>query len=194
MRQRLPRPDSGEAWPPVSQPAAYEKALAILVPEAEALVGRFRDQYDPSAGAGVPAHITVNYPFLPGRPVSDQDLRALEEIFAQVPRFDLSLSGVRTFPDMIFLNPEPASLLVGLIASVARRFPESPPYGGAFAEIVPHLTVAQVKDPALLDSLAAQFREAAASRLPIKATVSEVLLMDNRSGRWERRVSFRLSG
>jgi hypothetical protein len=38
-------------------------ALIILVPEAEALVKEFRDKYDHSAAEGMPAHVTVLYPF-----------------------------------------------------------------------------------------------------------------------------------
>ena len=40
-----------------------ESALVVLVPEAESLVKPFRDRYDPAAAAGVPAHITLLYPF-----------------------------------------------------------------------------------------------------------------------------------
>src|ERR1700758_5252193 len=40
-----------------------ESTLAILVPEAEGLVRSFRDRYDPSAKAGMPAHIILLYPF-----------------------------------------------------------------------------------------------------------------------------------
>jgi hypothetical protein len=45
---------------------SYESALVILVPEAEAVVGRLRQRYDLSAAVGMPTHITLNYPFLPG--------------------------------------------------------------------------------------------------------------------------------
>ena len=38
---------------------AIQSALVVLVPEAEGLVKDFRDRYDPSATAGVPAHITL---------------------------------------------------------------------------------------------------------------------------------------
>ena len=43
--------------------SSSESALVVLVPEAEAIAKPFRDQYDPSAAAGVPAHITLLYPF-----------------------------------------------------------------------------------------------------------------------------------
>jgi len=40
-----------------------ESTLSILVPEAEGLVGSFRVRYDPAAKDGMPAHITLLYPF-----------------------------------------------------------------------------------------------------------------------------------
>jgi hypothetical protein len=40
-----------------------ESGLVVLAPEAEFLVGPFRAKYDPSAAAGMPAHITLLYPF-----------------------------------------------------------------------------------------------------------------------------------
>jgi len=51
---------------------SYESALVILVPEAEAVVGRLRQRSDPSAAVGMPAHITINYPFLPGVPADTE--------------------------------------------------------------------------------------------------------------------------
>ena len=51
---------------------SYESALVVLVPEAEAVVGRLRHRYDPSAAVGIPAHITLNYPFLPGEPADTE--------------------------------------------------------------------------------------------------------------------------
>ena len=57
----------------MSQPrTSYESAPVILVPEAEAIVGRWRQRYDPSAAVGMPAHITLNYPFLPGEPAGTE--------------------------------------------------------------------------------------------------------------------------
>ena len=45
--------------------SSIESGLVVLVPQAEALVKPFRDRYDPSAATGVPAHITLLYPFKP---------------------------------------------------------------------------------------------------------------------------------
>jgi hypothetical protein len=42
-----------------------ESAIIIPIPEAEPIVGPLRLQYDGAARLGVPAHITVLYPFYP---------------------------------------------------------------------------------------------------------------------------------
>jgi hypothetical protein len=82
-------------------------ALVVLVLEAEASVKPFRDRHDPSAAAGMPAHITLLYPFKPPDETDD-------------------------------------------------------------------------------------FVAASRGSLPIRATASEVALMDNRSGRWQVRAMFGL--
>ncbi|MFI6566135.1 2'-5' RNA ligase family protein [Streptomyces sp. NPDC050534] len=43
----------------------------------------------------------------------------------------------------VSLVPEPDTQLRQLTEAISDRWPEAPPYGGRFAEIVPHLTIAQ---------------------------------------------------
>ena len=45
-----------------------ESALLVAVPAAEPAVAAHRSRLDTSAAVGVPAHITVLYPFLPPGP------------------------------------------------------------------------------------------------------------------------------
>ncbi|WP_079312549.1 hypothetical protein [Microbispora sp. GKU 823] len=42
-----------------------ETALVVEVPSAEPLVRGLRERYDSFAAYGMPAHVTVLYPFLP---------------------------------------------------------------------------------------------------------------------------------
>ena len=42
-----------------------ESGLVLMVPEAESVVRKLRYRFDPAAAAGVGAHITVLYPFVP---------------------------------------------------------------------------------------------------------------------------------
>ena len=71
---------------------SYVSALVILVPEAEAVVGRLRQRYDLSAAVGMPTHITLNYPFLPG-------LTADTEMCASVSHRDVNFQIYTVSPD-----------------------------------------------------------------------------------------------
>src|SRR3954470_1036237 len=45
--------------------SGFEAALVVMPPGAEPVVKSFRDRFDPVAALGMPAHITVLYPFIP---------------------------------------------------------------------------------------------------------------------------------
>ena len=109
----------------------------IRVPEAEPLVGEWRRRFDPSAVLGIPAHITVVYPFVPGEEV-DAGIRAeLRGLFAEVSPCRFELRAPARFPSVLYLDPEPDGALRAIIEGVVERFPEHPPYGGAFEELAP---------------------------------------------------------
>jgi 2'-5' RNA ligase len=172
-----------------------ESALVFLVPEAEALVGPFRDRHDPAAAAGMPAHITLLYPFKQPAEIDASVLDGLRQCFAPLARFPFVLAEVRRFdaPDaVLYLAPEPAEPFRALTLAIWQRWPEPPPYGGRHAEIIPHLCVAQVADLQQLDTVARRFAPKAAAMLPIRAIAAEVALMDTRSGRWQIRTTFSL--
>ena len=50
---------------PGLEKAAAESAVLVPVPEAERAVSRHRARLDGAAARGVPAHVTVLYPFVP---------------------------------------------------------------------------------------------------------------------------------
>ena len=169
-----------------------ESALVVFVPEAEPAVRRFRERFDPSAAAGCAAHITLLYPFKPPGEI-DAGVRAdLERCFAGVGPIRFSLGRTRRFPGVLYLAPDPAEPFRRLTIAIAERYPETPPYGSRHADIVPHLSIAQVADEEHLDRIAAEFAHAAARGLPGEAVAREVALIDTRSGLWQVRASFSL--
>ena len=171
-----------------------ESALIVAVPEVEGLVGPFRARHDPAAAEGVPAHVTVLYPFLPPQKITPQVERTLSELFAALPEFRASFTEVRCFPEALYLAPEPAKSFRQLTELVFARFPETPPYEGRFADVVPHLTVAHAAEPASFDAIATELGRAAKGRLPIRADVREIVMIEKMNGRWRARMSFLLKG
>lgn len=172
---------------------SFEAAIDIHIPQVEPLVSSFRDKYDPSAAKGMPAHITINYPFLPGLNPDKNLYRELTQLFAGINSFSFNFNKFDQFPGVIYLAPEPEAPFKELIEKVAAHFPESPPYSGAFDNVVPHLTVAHAEDEGLMASIENQLAEQAQQYLPMTLKVEQVWLMDNRSGRWQEQMVFPLA-
>lgn len=172
--------------------SSIEAALVILVPEVEFLVEPFRLKHDPSAAIGVPAHITINYPFTPGVDPGENLNQTLTELFAKSEAFHFTLSRFARFPDVLYLAPEPDTPFKQLSNLVAARFPESPPYEGTFHEIIPHLTIAQNDDEGVLESVERELSVLARGYLPLSVRATHVWLMDSRGGRWQQISSYPL--
>jgi 2'-5' RNA ligase len=168
-------------------------ALVIRVPEAEALVKAFRDQYDPAAAAGMPAHVTVLYPFKNLEHIGADVIAVLHSLFSRHPCFRFSLGELQRFPTALYLAPHPETPLKALTRAVADRYPETLPYGGNFSDIVPHLTIAHVTDAHRRDEIRDEFQRAAEGKLPIHGSAEQVWLMAKHAGRWRPQRAFALA-
>ena len=154
-------------------------ALIVAVPDAEPLVCGWRMRYD-NASLGVPAHVTLLFPFVPTEQVDDRLLTELEDLFVDQAPFSFSMTRVARFPDVAWLAPEPDEPFRELTRLIFERYPDYPPYEGVHDEVIPHLTVA-VGDQAIQQEVEA----ALTPRLPIHAEAREVtLLVEDESGRW----------
>jgi 2'-5' RNA ligase len=131
---------------------------AVIVPvDLPAAARRLRDRLDPSAAQGVPAHITLLYPFAPPALLDEGVRVAVGRIVGSEAAFPFVLGAVGRWPNVIYLPPAPSDPFRRLIAALAAVFPDYPPYGGEHAldEIVPHVTIAQSERAADLDVAAA---------------------------------------
>jgi 2'-5' RNA ligase len=170
-----------------------ESTLAILVPEAEGLVRSFRDRYDPAAKVGMPAHITLLYPFKSPNEIDGLVLDTLSQCFSRFQPVKFSLTTINQFlGETLYLVPEPEDPLRELTLGIWRCYPETPPYRGRYSTIIPHLTVADRMGEQRLAEVAREFEQAAQGRLPLQGHAAEVTLMDSRSGRWAINTTFRL--
>jgi hypothetical protein len=170
-----------------------ESALIIVVPEAEPLVKAVRERFDWSAAQGVPAHITIDYPFIPPDKITPEVLADLREFFAQFAAFEFTLPETRRFPAVLYLAPSPAEPFKALTQAVVERYPEYPPYGGEYADVTPHLTIADQLEAAQLDDFEREFIHQHGAQLPVKSKASEVVLIENTSGWWKVWQGFRLA-
>jgi 2'-5' RNA ligase len=155
-------------------------ALIVAVPEAEDAVGALRLRHDSSAALGVPAHITILFPFVPLEQLDEEELAAL---VAGHDAFDFELSSLETFPDsdVTYLAPVPAEPFAELTNAVWQRWRDFPPYEGAHELVITHLTIS---DGGRLDI---------ELNLPITAHAHEVTLIEEgEDGRWAERRRFAL--
>ena len=163
-----------------------QSAVIIEVPEAEALVGDWRRRCDPSARRGIPAHVTVLFPFAGPVELADGVLERLRGVIASHPVAEFSLVALDEFPDAIWLRPEPADRLRALTQAVWDAFPDHPPYGGTWTESNPHLTLAQVGDARRQAEVRRELDAALPPHLPIhvRAAAVSVFVHDGEAEDW----------
>ncbi|MFJ8630939.1 2'-5' RNA ligase family protein [Streptomyces sp. NPDC093568] len=165
-----------------------QSGLIVRVPEAEPAVRVWRERLDPSARAGVPAYVTVLFPFLVESRIDRGTLATIAEVFRRHRSFEARFEHCGRFPGILYLSPEPAASFCRLTEAIADRWPETPPFGGQFDDVVPHLTIAQGQDDAVLGEAESDL----CGRLPVTAHVSAVDLMVYDGSRWQHRASFAL--
>jgi 2'-5' RNA ligase len=164
-----------------------DTALIVEVPEAEPLVHEWRLRYD-NASLGIPAHVTVLFPFVKVEHFDDILLDELRRLFAAEPAFSFALTHVARFTDHAWLAPEPSEPFKRLTALIFERYPAYPPYEGIHDVVIPHLTVAG-GDTSLQDEVDA----ALTPQLPINAHAREVtLIVEDEAGHWRAAERFSL--
>ncbi|WP_093168548.1 2'-5' RNA ligase family protein [Variovorax sp. YR216] len=166
-------------------------AFIVEVPSAEALVGDLRERFDSTAQLGVPAHVTVLYPFMDPAYVTPAVLQKARTALVSVSSFEFSLEGVGRFRTTAYLAPFPLVPFTAMTASLAQAFPEFPPYGGEHAGSIPHLTVAH-GDVIHAEVAAAELEDRLRLYGPIETHCSSVVLIENSTGRWGRMHVFHL--
>ena len=165
--------------------------LIVEVPEAEPAVARLRERLDASAALGIPAHITVLFPFMPPGTIDPAVLAELADLFAAVSRFRFRLDHTDWFGDeVLWLGPDDPGPFRALTEAVHRVYPAYPPFGGQFSDVVPHLTVG--RGP-VTDLRAAE--ESVRMQLPIHGWATAVTLVTQAlaGGPWARAGTFALA-
>ena len=165
-------------------------ALIVEVPEAHPTHTWLERTAGAKPSAGVPAHVTVLFPFVPAHAIDGTLVEDLGALFAAHEPFAFELRECRRFPQVLYLAPEPDEPFRLLTDAVHAAYPEHPPYEGVFEEVVPHLTAAEGDRETLLRA-EGELRP----WLPIAAHAREVTLheeVEPGSARWQARTKFGL--
>ncbi len=169
-----------------------ESSLVICVPQAEELVNPFRQLHDPVAQLGMPAHITLLYPFLAPNRINKNVIATLNNLFFQYSRFLFQLKYIRSFPETLWLAPNLPRCFKKLTQAIVSSYPERQPYGGIYNEVIPHLTIADRKTPEELSQIAHKFEAIASKYLPLESLADKVKLFIKNQGNWQEAHSFAL--
>ncbi|MGA2101453.1 MAG: 2'-5' RNA ligase family protein [Candidatus Sulfotelmatobacter sp.] len=166
-----------------------ESAIIIPIPEVEPFVGPLRLKYDAAARLGVPAHITLLYPFYPATAAIDQ-IENLVAICASIQAFRFSFTEARRFPSTAYLHSDKSESFVRIITALMEKWPDCKPYGGSHPEIIPHLTVADKVTAKALEEV----ERSLSHQLPISCMAREVwLLTSDHAGMWSKSACVRLA-
>jgi hypothetical protein len=161
-----------------------ESAIVIKVPEVESVVGTHRRALDPSEEWGMPAHVTLLYPFLPPSDIDADVFTRLETIVCRHQQFSVEFFRAAWFDDeVLWLSPEPDLSFRRLTSDLFAAFPETPPYGGSITYPTPHLTVADGAGIHLMKMV----ESIVTAKLPIKAEFDSVSVMvgSRERGSWK---------
>jgi 2'-5' RNA ligase len=170
----------------VELPAASETALIVPVLLPKALAA-FRLETLRDSGSGIPAHVTLLYPFVPPSGLDNRLRKAVAEVVSPHPRFEYALAGPARWSQALYASVEPEAPFRSLHADLAAAFPEYPIYGGVF-DFVPHVTIAEgeaAAEPALAD-------DSAWASLPATFTARSVELIVLEGNTWKLRWRFGL--
>jgi 2'-5' RNA ligase len=120
-------------------------AVLIVVPEAVALIDRFRRSHTADGGS-VPPHVTLLSPFLSPEEINQGVHERIGVIAAETPAFTVTLNHTGWFGDRIlYLAPEPAVPILGLVSRLREAFSDVPTYWDHVGIVIPHVTVADAE-------------------------------------------------
>ncbi|MBC7462003.1 MAG: 2'-5' RNA ligase family protein [Thermoleophilia bacterium] len=162
-----------------------DTAIVVLCPEVDERVRRWHVH---APTPGLPSHVTLLYPFKRLADVTDADLTLLQAIFAAECVAPIAFARTGRFPGVLYLEPVDDARFRRLTDELVDAWPDFPPYGGMFDDVIPHLTVTHGVPEGELDMIEAEL----APHLPLVTTADEAWLMTFDGDEWscEARLAF----
>ena len=157
--------------------APSEWSAVIVRAQLQAGLEGLRRRCVEDATDGLPAHLTMLYPFVAPERLTRSVRSAIDDVSLRHEPFSYTLSGRAIWPDTAYVAVDPVAPFIALQADLAAAFPAFPIYGTeATFDFVPHVTIAEgrsIDDAATLESpaWASLPRAARASALEVIAKV-----------------------
>jgi 2'-5' RNA ligase len=157
--------------------APLETAVVVVV-DAPVLQTLYRETYPVMAEQGIPLHVTLLYPFVSPEALPSA-LPQLRAVLAGHEPFEFELTELRTFPEYIWIAPDPAQQFRAITASIQAAFPDHPHW---YDKVIPHATLAHVEEAKLGESLE-RLRSRVDPLLPVRLVADEAVVLAG-DGHW----------
>lgn len=167
-------------------PRNGQTALVIPVPAADALLASVGVGYPETVREGVPAHVSLLYPFVPAAELDERVIKALGELLAEQGPMLVEFGECYHRGGFVAVRPDPLEGLTELVSTVRRRWPQVVPYEGRYGDVEPHVTLAVDAS----EETAVRIEQEVSAQLPISAELRKAWLVafEDRwrvRGRWE---------
>lgn len=165
-------------------PTPGRTAVVIPVPELDPVLAVVADRSPDAVRAGVPAHLTLLYPFVPAAGLTGATVDRCRTLCAGAGPLACTFTRTTAGPSMVATAPEPAGPVAALATALRAEWPEHPPYGGRFGtDPDPHVTLAlgPVPEPAGVTG-------AADALLPVDAHLRTAVLVELTADGWRERA------
>ncbi|MGZ8693947.1 MAG: 2'-5' RNA ligase family protein [Gaiellaceae bacterium] len=153
-----------------------ESFLTLVLEHADVgLSAAHRELYPERIPEKIPLSLTLLYPWIPARRLTDADLARVREFFASRPPLTFDLVRVTEFPGVVaYAVPEPDDELRATMKALWALYPEYPPYGRKGNCPTPHCTLGRLEgDQAVTLE---QARARVEPLLPVRCEVTEATL------------------
>lgn len=158
-----------------------ETALVIAIEDAEPFDEVRRELMPQVVASGIPFHVTLLSPFGSDAELVDQ----ARAFFAEQVPFEFELTRVATWPDVVYLVPEPDDELLALMKALFARFPQWPPHDGIHDEVIPHATLGEEVGAAAVRE---EIERRVAPQLPHRCQARDVAFLEEFApGLWRER-------
>lgn len=176
--------------------AGGRTALVVVMREAEGILAPWRRRHlSSTVERGIPAHVTILFPFVAARDLDSGLVARIRELYDSIAPFRCELTSIGSFPGYAWLGPEPVDRFLDLMEIAFRAFPDLPPYGEADLDPIPHCTVGAADEPERLAEIVAEVRDGLGPELPISCNVEEVTILEELEDEtWRERESVPLGG